>query len=206
MDVPKQNLKIYQGRTLFFIVRWETLPFIYKPITGITKAAPARVTANTHGLKTGWRAAIISVQGMTQINAKSLTIVPKETDWHKATYIDPNTVEFNDINASQYTDYVSGGYLQYYTPKDMPTGTKVRMNIKDKDGGTDLLVLSTEGGSPAIVADNTNHTITITVPATLLTGITWTKGVYDIEVETPDGIITPIQRGSVSVIPERTVN
>ena len=65
----KLNLQIRQGETFQRIIRWETPPFVYKSISAITRAAPARVTAATHGLTTGWRAVVVSANGMEEINA-----------------------------------------------------------------------------------------------------------------------------------------
>lgn len=49
-----KDFVIEQGKTFQHVLRWETLPFVYKPITGISQVAPARVTATGHGLPDGW--------------------------------------------------------------------------------------------------------------------------------------------------------
>jgi len=194
----KLNLVILQGDTFTRVVRWETVPFIYKAITGITQAAPAAVTAIAHGLKTGWRAAVVSVRGMKQINAANSP--PRDTDMQQVTVVDVDHVTFNKTNSSDFIAYTSGGYLQFYTPVDM-TGYSARMTIKDRVGGTVLQALVSPGD---IAIDNTNHTITVTITAIVTAGWTWTVGTYDLEMVSPTGVVTKLYKGSVTVTKEVT--
>ena len=55
MSCNDQDLVFKKGETFSRIVRWEADTFAYKAITGITKAAPAVVTAVGHGVPDGWR-------------------------------------------------------------------------------------------------------------------------------------------------------
>ena len=126
MIIANQDLVIQQGSTFNYIVRWETSPIVYVPITNITQAAPAVITATGHGAPNGWRVAITGVKGMTQINAAGSP--PYDNDYHWATVVDTNTISLNDVNASTYKAYTSGGYLQYNTPQPL-TGYTARMDI-----------------------------------------------------------------------------
>jgi hypothetical protein len=192
------NLTIRQGETFTRIIRWETSPFIYKAITGIQQSAPARVTAVGHGLKTGWRAAVINVKGMRQINAQNDPV--RDYEFLPVTYVDADTVTFNKISSADYSAYTSGGYLMFYTPVDM-TAYTARLTVKDRVGGTVLMQLV----SPTdIVIDNTEHTITVTVSATATALLTFTKGVYDLEMVSPTGTVTTVFSGSVVVTKEVT--
>ena len=193
------DLIIEQGKTFGKTLRWETGPVVYKAITAITQAAPARITCPSHGLTTGWRVAVVSVKGMTQINASSTP--PKAKDYTKATVVDSNTIELNAVNAADYKAYTSGGYVQYNTPVDM-TGYTARMAIKDKIGGTVLLSLTTVNSR--IVLDNTAKTIRLTISATDTAAITWTKGVYDLEMVSAGGEVTRLLSGAVTVQREVT--
>ena len=65
------NLEICKGKTFAQVIRWESEPYIYAPITGIAKGAPTRITSTGHGIPDGWRAAVVSVKGMTEINAQN---------------------------------------------------------------------------------------------------------------------------------------
>lgn len=194
----KLNLAILQGDTFTRIIRWETPPFIYKAITGITQAAPVVVTAIAHGLKTGWRVAIVSVRGMKQINADNDP--PRDADFRQVTVTDVDNVIFNKINSADFSLYTTGGYLQFYTPVDMTSYT-ARMTIKERIGGPILQVLV----SPTdIVIDNTNHTITLTLSAAITAGWTWVTGTYDLEMVSPTGVVVKLYKGSITVLKEVT--
>lgn len=194
-----KNLTLLQGKTFSLALRWETGPIVYKPITGITQTAPARVTAPSHGIPNGWRVAIVSVKGMTQINAANTP--PRPKDHYKATVVDSNTVEFNDINAAEFKAYQSGGYLQFNTPVSM-AGMTARMSIKDKVGGTQLLSLTTE--NDRIALDDVAKTITLHIAAADTALITWKRGVYDLELVSADGTVTGLLSGEVTVSQEVT--
>ena len=142
---------------------------------------------------------MVSAQGIVEINAVSNP--PKDTDYRIGTVVDASTVELNAVNSSDYGLYTSGGYLQYNTPKDL-AGYTARMTIRDKIvGGTELIHLV----SPTdIVVDNTTKTTTFTITATVTAGFTWTKGVYDLELVDPTGVVTALLSGKVTVKKEIT--
>lgn len=190
------DLIIRQGKTFLRTMRWEAPPIIYKAITGITRAAPAVITCPSHGVPDGWRVTVVSVKGMTDINA--VNTPPKAKDYVKATVLDPDTVSLNIVNSSDFKPYTSGGYLMFNTPVDMGSFT-ARMKIKDKIGGTVLLDVG-----PYITINNAAKKITIDIPAAITAAITWTKGVYDLEMESGTGVVTLIMSGSVSVLKEVT--
>lgn len=205
-----KDLTIQQGKTFSLVIRWETEPIIYKPITAISLAAGApRLTVAGHGCPAGWRAAVTRVKSPKQINAENNP--PKASDYRPATVIDANTVEFNDLapfddNGNEWPAYTDGGFLQYNTPVDI-TGYSARMKIKDKVGGT--VLASTEAGdSPlnvlAIALDTANKTITLSIPATATDDFAWTKGVYDLEMVSSSGVVTAILSGKVAVTKEVT--
>lgn len=205
-----KDIQIQQGKTFSLVVRWETEPIVFKPISAISLAFGApRLTVAGHGCPAGWRAAVTRVKGMKQINAADNP--PKSGDYHPVTVIDSNTVEFNslapfDDNGNEWPAYTEGGFLQFNTPVDI-TGYSARMKIKDKVGGT--VLASTEAGdSPlnvlAIALDTANKTITLSIPATATDDFAWTKGVYDLEMISPSGVVTAILSGKVSVTKEVT--
>lgn len=202
MPLPKnQNLTIVKGTTYELPVRWETEPIVYKAITGVTQTAPAVVTCVGHGVPDGWRVAIVSVKGMTQINAKNSP--PKESDYTLATVLTGDTLELNSVNAAGFKAYTSAGYVQYNAPQDL-TGYIARIDIKDKIGGTVLLALTTENGR--VTVNNTTKTITLLISADDTAAITWKRGVYDLELESSTGVVTALMSGTVTVVNEVTVN
>lgn len=175
---------IRQGRTFRYVVRPETLPLIYKPITAITRSAPVSLTVPSHGLASGWSVAVTNAGGMTEINATANKL--KATDFRQVTVVDPNTVEINAIDSSGFAPYTSGGHLVYYTPVAM-AGAKVRLDLRDKVGGTLLYQMSDTLGN--ITIDDTNHMITVTIPATDSAVFTFTAAVGDLEIEYADGTV-----------------
>ena len=200
-----KDLVIQQGKTFALILRWETEPIIYRPITAIQQAAPARLDVAGHGAPDGWRAAVTNVKGMTEINAVDPVKV-RDSEYHPVTVISADIIEFNDINAAGFKAYVSGGYLQYNTPVDL-SGFTAQMEIKDKVGGT-VLASADAADSPLdilkIDIDNAKKTITLTISATAAAAITWKKGVYDLEMKSAEGVVTALITGSVSVTKEVT--
>lgn len=68
-------------------------------ITGITRANPAVVTSNGHGLTTGSIVWITGVSGMTQVNNRAFTVGTVTT----------NTFQLQGVNSSSYSNYSSGG-------------------------------------------------------------------------------------------------
>ena len=78
-----------------------------KTITGITKASPAVVTSNAHGLANGDDVYVTGVVGMTELNGRFLRVASTAT----------NTFALTDyagtsINSSGYTTYGSAGSAQ----------------------------------------------------------------------------------------------
>ncbi len=192
----KKDLIITKGKTFSQVVRWEEQPFIYKAITAIQQSAPVRMTVTGHGIPDGWRVQVESVKGMTALN---------DGEWHKATVIDANTIELNEINSLDFKPYVSGGVLKFYTPTTL-AGVTGRMTIKDKVGGT--VIASTEAAhSPldtlTVTVDNVAKTIEIGMSATDAAAITAKKGSYDLEM-VDAGEVTGLLYGAITINSEIT--
>lgn len=182
-----ESIIIRKGKTFSQSFRWETLPFIYKAITGISRSGPVVITSPTHGLPDGWRTSILSAKGMLQINAQNDP--PQDSDYHPATIVDVNSISLNDIDSSNFKTYTSGGYLRYYTPVDM-AGFVARGQIKNKIGGTELLLLNTANSRIAI--DNANKRITVTISAVDTAAFAFQTGIIDLEMVSAGGIVTGI--------------
>lgn len=195
-----KDLEFKQGKTYLHEIRVEEKPVIYKNITGIAGTAPVRLTVPAHGLVNNWPAAVTNVKGMVEINAEANNV--KDGDYHAATVIGADTVDFNDINAAGFKKYVSGGVLQYNTPTDL-SGCTARMSVKDKVGGTELFRLDDQNGR--IVLNNTSKTVTLKVSASDTALMTFKKGVYELELETPTGEVFLVMTGAVTVTKEIAV-
>ena len=193
-----KDLVFTQGKTFTLALRWETIPIIYKPITGITATAPVRLTVVGHGCPDGWRAAVTGVKGMSEINGEANKL--KDSDYHIVTVIDADTIEFNEVNAAGFKAYVSGGHLQFNTPVDL-TGATARMTVKDKVGGRVLHSLTTENGGIAI--DPAAYSITLNISATDTETFAWKGAVYARKV-VQGAVVTALLAGKVTVSKEVT--
>ncbi len=200
------DLAINQGETFSLVVRWETLPLVYKSISGITKGGPATITCAAHGAPDGWLAAVVSAGGMRQINAKHFP--PWSSEMHPVTSTGTDSLAFNDVNASSYTAYTSGGSLVYYTPVDMAMGYSARMQVRATVDAEDPPLLSLQSGVDAplsgITIDNTAKTITVLINATDTAAIDWLTAVYDLELADGSAVITRLLSGNVAVSDEVT--
>ena len=187
----KLNIKIYQGSTFSQVLRWESNTKVYVPITGIVKAAPMVVTAPAHGIPVGWRAKITNVQGMKEANIDYTAVTGTTTD----------TVTFNSINSLAYSNYTSGGTLEYNKPIDLANITG-RMQIREKvTSPTFLLELTTANG--LIQVNNTLKTIVFSVPASVSQELKFTQAVYSLELVNGTTVV-PFVYGNVSLVTEIT--
>ena len=214
MAEKTQPISLQQGKTQPLVLRCETTPIIYKPITGISLEFGApRLDVTGHGLPNGWRAACSRVHGMKQINAENNP--PSDSDYHASTVIDANTVEFNDVipvddNDKEWSAYTSGGFLQYNSPMDL-TGYSARLQIREKKNGATVLFEMTTGADALISIDNTAKTVTLYFDAIDFTALTWKRGYYELELykdvvrggKTIQSVYSPLE-GAVSLDTETT--
>lgn len=200
MSCATQDLTIQKGATFSKVLRWEASPFVYKAITGITKAAPPVITAASHAVPDGWRVAVISAGGMTEINALNWPL--RASDFHKATVLSSSTLSLNDTNAAEYTTYTSGGYLVYYTPVSL-AGFTARMHIRETvDAAAAVLELTT--ANSRIELDDTENTITLFIEAADTEDLEITSGVYDLELVSGTDVVTRLLEGNITVVGEVT--
>ena len=159
MTAKSLNLVIAKGKTFKHVVRWEGETYTYSAITAVPNLAPVRLTSTTHGVPDQWRVAIVSVKGMTELNAANNP--PKESELIVASRVDANTIELNGVNASTYKAYTSGGFIQYKTPVPLASFT-ARMSIKAKIT-TPTLLQTVAGGTSSTTrptAAGTDGTVT----------------------------------------------
>lgn len=206
-----QDLTIKQGKTFTLTIRAETLPIIRKAITGVSFASGApRITAVGHGATNGWRGYVTRVKGPTQLNADNNPAKP--SDFEPMTRIDADTIEFNSITpvddqGNEWPAYVSGGFLEFYTPIDL-AGKTARMNIRAKvDKGSTLLASSDAADTPldvlSLTVDNNAKAITLTIAATATDDFAWKTGYYDIELVGAE--VIELASGKITVTKEVTI-
>jgi hypothetical protein len=149
------------------------------------------VTAPAHSIPVGWRAKITNVQGMKEANIDYTAVTGTTTD----------TVTFNSINSLAYSNYTSGGTLEYNKPIDLANITG-RMQIREKvTSPTFLLELTTANG--LIQVNNTLKTIVFSVPASVSQELKFTQAVYSLELVNGTTVV-PFVYGNVSLVTEIT--
>lgn len=181
------------------LLRWETEPIVYRPVAAVSQTAPVRLIVPAHGLKPGWRAALVGGRGMDELRAAPNEL--KSADYHVATVLSEDEIEFNDINAAGFKAYAGGAHLQYNTPVDL-TGYAARLVVKDHVGGATLFEMTPENGR--ILLDAATATITLTADAPTLAALTWTSGRHELELESPAGVVTKLMSGQALVEEELT--
>lgn len=168
-----QDIYLQQGKSQPLVLRCEAeTPVVYKPIATVQLTAPLRLTtAVPHGCLDGWRAAIT---GLKDIDTEANKV--RDKDYHAVTVIDTTTLDINDINATAFKAYVSGGVLQYNTPLDL-TGYAGRLDIRTGKGKTLLLVCTKAGtsGTARPTSFGTDGTAMWTVTTSAPTK-TWSAG------------------------------
>lgn len=194
MTAPvKLNFKVYQGSTFEEVLRWESGTKVYKGITSITKAAPVVITAAAHGCPVGWRVKVTNAGGMKEINSTDTYLT--------VTAADTNTLTINSLNTLGYTDYTSGGVVEYNMPVSL-SGVTARMQIREKATSTTTLdELTTENGK--IIINDSLKTITILVSAAATAAYTFTNAVYSMELINGT-TVTPFIYGTISLEKEIT--
>lgn len=195
MTAPaKINFKLYQGSTFGEVLRWESATKVYKPITGITKSAPLVVSVNAVDIPVGWRVKFTNISGMTDLNSSDT--------YHIVTDKTAESITINAVNSLGFKEYTSGGVVEYNKPIDM-ADTTARMQLRAKlDDATIIQELTTENGY--IVLDDVAKTITLTIPATITAGYTFSTAVYSLEIISSGGQVTPFANGTITLVKEVT--
>jgi len=192
----KLNYKVYQGATFQEIYRWESQTKVYASIQAISKTAPCIITTTTNSnIPQGWRFRVTGVQGMKEINTVA-------DAFYVATEINAQQVTVNEINSAGYTTYTSGGILEYNQPVDLSIYS-ARMQIRETVDSTTIIHEATSANSQ-IVLNNTNKTITITIPAGVTQNFTFETAVYSVELFEATGRVIPFLVGNLSLIREVT--
>lgn len=188
MSTKRITITIRKGETVRLPIRIESDEWDYAPITTIENTAPVRITATSHSIPDGWRAAVMNAKVLTEMNAENNP--PKDSELRKIARIDANTVEINDINAAGFkTHTASTGQLAFYKPLDLSGFTSARMDVKDKIGGTVIASFNTTDGTLEI--DLASDALWLNLTPTE-SAIVAKEYVTDIEMVSATGEVTPI--------------
>ena len=121
------------GDTLTY--RFRAPPLVYKTIVAKIADTPLRLTVTAHGLPDEWDVALLDV-GYDYLSAKASP--PARTDYLRATAIDANTIEFNEVDLARLDgDWVDGS-IAYLTPVDL-AGASAELTIYNGSEVVDTL-------------------------------------------------------------------
>lgn len=188
------DLEIRKGSTFSKMLRWGAGGLVYASIDSVDMRAPLRVVAPGHGVPDGWVVKLESLDGTRGL--------PVDT-WMPAARVDADTLEFRSVNGSDARgSYTGGGYVVFAKPVDM-TDYDARMQIREYMRADEALVeLSVTNGG--IVIDTDLSAVMIRMDAAQTAAIDWRSGVYDLELVAPDGTVTALSGGAVTVCNEVT--
>lgn len=187
------DLTIVRGDDFLAAFQWEQATLAYLPITSIEQSAPAKLRVNAHGLPNNWRVAIQSAKGMRQINAANNP--PKDKDFKRITVVDTNYITLNNTNSLDYQKHTGGGVVVYRPPVNL-TGYSGAMKIYDKEGGTLLQTLTVGSG---LLVDVVNSVFAVSLNAAATTALPWKKAWYDLNAIAPDGRVSTVSAGTITV-------
>mgnify|MGYP003624260740 FL=1 len=150
-------------------------------ISAITKANPAVVTSNSHGMSNGDRVFITGVVGMTEVNNREFTVAGVAT----------NTFQLSGVNSSAFTAYGSAGTTGEII-EVTTTYTLAQLATINFSQSADVLYLAHLSHAPAKLT-RTSHT------AWTLGDIDFTDGPYLDENITDITLYSSANTGSVTV-------
>lgn len=176
--------KLRKGQSTNFVFRWLDPAYIYKAITGVQQTAPVRLDVVGHGITDGNYFAVTGVKGGgSQLNGDP----DKIRDYHKASVVDVDTIEINEINAAAWAAWESGGHIQYRAPINL-TGCTAEGQIRENEDSTIVLkTFSTTEGS--IIIDPLEGLVTIVFDPTKTDGLDTDSGkvIFDYKLIFPSG-------------------
>lgn len=207
-----QKLEIRKGATWKHVIRWETKPTVFKPITGATQSAPCQISVPDHNIPNGWRIMRISgATGMKSINTHSSSggvylRTPLGTAFPsglRVTVIDDVTLALDDVNSSVFPAWVSGGVIEYNTPVPLGGFTGI-MHLRSSVKSTSTLIELNEGNGRILINPSAN-TITLQLSAEDTAAITFKSAVASLEMTSSTGEVTILLSNSPVSVRETDV-
>ena len=187
------DFSVRTGATFNVVFQCGTGELTTVPITAITKAAPAVVTAAAHGMPDLWEASVVSAGGMTRISAENYP--PRGQDWRRAKATSSSLITLLDCNSADFAAYTSGGFLVYSTPMVLTSVTAV-LTIRDAPLTGNILATLTSSPAAGLTIDTTAKTVTALLATA---GLTWSTGYYDLELTDSTGKVTQPATGTITI-------
>lgn len=187
MGAPVIDINIVKGKTFEFMYRYAESELSYARITGIPSTAPVRITSPLHGIPDGWPVRIEGLRAPVELNTS-------EDEYVFATRVSDSVIELNGVRADEYRPYTTGGNVVFSKPFDL-TGCSARMQIRTAVNGDLLMSLNSDPLTERdgeITVDVELAGLSIHIAPEVTAAIAWQRGVYDLELITPDGGVYPI--------------
>jgi hypothetical protein len=202
--LTKLKLSVRKGASANLPLRLETGTLSFAAISAMAKSAPLRVTATGHNIPDGWSVAIVDAKGMTELNATDSNAI-RDNEFHRITWVDANTVDFDGISSAGFKTYTSGGYLAFYAPMSLASYTSARMDVKTRVGGDVIMALNTTDGTLEI--EDSTSTVWIRLEDDALDAVAARDYVFDIELVNATAVDAICSAESVlTVLPEVTTS
>lgn len=182
------TLKLTAGSTYRDTLHWATEECLFVTAS-VVPGAPLRLFAPGHTLPHGWP--IVYIEGHPSISPQQV---------HTVAVIDADTLEIPCLNGAHYR--AAGVVIRALKPVEL-AGYSARMQIRDKSGAVLLELDSATLTGARIIIDDTNKTILREIPADVTASLTWSSGVFDLEMSQGDYVVK-IDSGPVVVQSEVT--
>lgn len=192
----RHDIEIKQGATFEAVFYWYDGDDQSMLIDDVTLGYPTILEIPAHGFAAGETPiTILGARGCTAINSPS----SKRRDRIYATKVSTDTVSIPVFTALA-KPYTGQGYV-VFTPAVDLTGWEARMTIRRRKTSADALVELTDADGIVLGDDGS---IQVTIDAAVTEALSFTEGVYDLEVESPSGLIKRLVEGSVCFSKEVT--
>lgn len=205
MGASSVSIEILAGKTFELALFVSTSDKVMKAISGVVAVAPVTLTVPSHGLVDDWLVTISGVVKPTQLNTGGADCSSSLRNSYAGTaapyrvkVVDSDTIELVGVNGASWPTYTTGGIVEFYAPADL-TDVEARAQFrKHISAETPILTFLSSGlpdydpaGAVAIV-DNTNSTVTLSLPASVAEELQAGTGVWDAEYITADGDVYPL--------------
>ena len=204
-NLPALSLCLTRGATIDLPIRLEGPEWRYVAITGIANTAPVAITAVAHDIPHRWRGVLVNIVGPDVLNSTRALSKLRDQDYYRYDVVDADTLAINDINAVAMPAYVSGGQIVIRAPLDLSDIVDARMQIND-DLGVQLAYWDL--ASTNLEIDAANDALRIKLTAAACSALTWSAGVFDLELVTTTGrVIKPVSHlSTITVSVEQTTD
>jgi hypothetical protein len=195
------EITVTRGKTFECGMLYAESRMLYATLSAISNVAPVRVTATGHGIPDGWPVTVSGIKAPAELNtAADAPLV--------VTVVDADTLEFNELNAATWRGLSGTGVIAFRAPFDL-TGCQARAQVRSKVGGDLLFSWHSDAGQVpdgVIELSVVTSQIILKMTAAVTAALTWSKGVFDVELITPGGSVLPVTGISkISVAGEVTV-